>query len=38
MLVNVRISLRKYGEICQEKEISTGEFIAAVFQAFIDYG
>lgn len=38
MLVNVRISLKKYGEIKPEKEISTGEFIAAVFHAFIDYG
>jgi IS4 transposase len=38
MLVNVRISLQKYGEIRQENEMSAGEFIAAVFNAFIDYG
>jgi len=38
MLINVRISIKKYGEIRQEKEMSTGEFIATVFHAFIDYG
>jgi IS4 transposase len=37
MLVNVRIRLQRYGEIKPEKEITTGEFIAAVFHAFIDY-
>jgi len=38
MLVNVRISIEKYGEIRKKKEIPTGEFIATLFHAFVDYG
>ena len=38
MLINVRISLQKYGEIQPEKEITAKGFIYCLFEAFDEYG
>jgi hypothetical protein len=38
MLINVRISLEKHGEIQEEKEITVKKFINCLFEAFDEYG
>lgn len=38
MLINVRISIKLYGEIQEEKEITAKKFIHCLFEAFDEYG
>jgi hypothetical protein len=38
MLANVRISLQKYGEIQEGKEMTAKKFIHRPFEAFDEYG